>query len=129
MATSISLPPITVLEEAAHDLAEEARSAGNSARERAISKAQLQLAAGTQPVPVYGAFLVKSRTAPGTVYRISHVNGCSCQAAQQGRACWHQALVDILEAASARAVPAVPMGSCLAAERARVEREALELFA
>lgn len=124
MSTTVSLPPIEVLESAAHTLAEQARTAKDTGRENAINKAQMQLAAGTVPVAVYGAFLVESRTNPGIVYRVSHVYGCGCQAGQSGKACWHSALIAIVETAQARALP-----QRIAKSRVQIDAETAELFA
>ena len=127
MATPVSLPPFAVLDAAAHDLATAARAAGDFSRERAISKAQVQMLSGTSPIAVYGALLIESCTNPGIVYRISHTGGCGCPAAQAGRACWHQALVDVLIAAQARALP--PLGQRIAtARKTRADIEMDECF-
>lgn len=125
MATTLSLPPIDLLAAAAAELAQQARNAGDGARERAVNKAAAQLHSGCSPLPTASGFLVESRTAPGIVYRVSTVYGCGCTAGQKQAPCWHAALLTIIEQAQARALPALPLAARLAKARAEVD----ELFA
>jgi len=113
---SITLPPIEALGAAAEAIATEARTALDLPTMRATDKAMLQLIEGTAPVPTIGGWLLESRTRPGIVHRLSVVNGCSCEAALNGRVCWHKQLMVIVErAAEQYTMPALP---------ARVEAEA-----
>lgn len=125
---SITLPPFAVLDAAAHELATAARAAGDLSRERAISKAQVQLLSGAAPIAVFGALLIESRTNAGAVHRVSHTSGCSCAAAQAGRACWHAALVEIVIDAQARALPALGQRIADAHRKTRAEIEMDECF-
>ena len=70
----------------------------------ALDKAAMQLHAGCIPVATTGGFLVESRTRGGLVHRVSNVGGCSCESGQNGRPCWHQSLIEILEVAQQRTV-------------------------
>jgi hypothetical protein len=107
--TAITLPPIETLAAAAADLAEQAQAAGNRALLNAINKAALQLHEGTAPVPTIGGWLLESRTRPGIVHRLSWTHGCSCEAAANGKACWHRQLMCIVErAAEHYTMPTLP---------------------
>jgi len=104
MSTALSLPPIEVLGVAAAELSQAARDAEDRANMHSIDKAMMQLHAGCVPVATTGGFLVESRTRGGLVHRVSTVNGCSCEAGQRSRPCWHQSLIEIIEVAQQRAV-------------------------
>jgi hypothetical protein len=67
---------------------------------RATDKATLQLHEGTSPVPIIGGWLLESRTRPGIVHRISVTHGCSCEAALNGKVCWHRQLMVIVQRAA-----------------------------
>ena len=122
MSTAISLPPIEVLSAAAAEIAEHAMSAGDRPLLNATNKAQLQLIEGTAPVPTIGGWLLESRTRPGIVHRLSWTNGCSCEAGQAGKVCWHKQLMVILErAAESYTMPALP-------SRAEAQAAVDELF-
>lgn len=146
MATrdSITLPPIAVLASSAHELATAATEAGDTANAHALNKAALQLHQGISITPTVGGFLIASATRAGTIHRVSHVHGCSCEAGINGRPCWHAAAVEIIIDAQARAIPAakpriritqaqVDAGRAARLARrlaaARAEREMNELFA
>lgn len=109
MATDLSLPPIELMAAAAAELASEAQAAGNRPLLNAINKAMLQLHDGTAPVPTIGGWLLESRTRPGVVHRLSVLYGCSCEAAANGKACWHKQLMVIVErTANEYTMPALP---------------------
>jgi hypothetical protein len=101
--TSLSLPPIAVLDESAALLVEQAGD--DRRRVNAVNKAILTLHTGVTIMPTTGGFLVESRTRPGLVHRVSTVSGCSCEAGQASKACWHAATVAIIEQAQTRAIP------------------------
>lgn len=98
---SITLPPIAALDAAAAELVTESAS---QAQKRAIDKAIWQFHQGLQIVPTSGAFLVPSFGNAGVIYRVSHVDGCSCQAGQSGKHCKHAEVIRIVERAQTRAV-------------------------
>jgi hypothetical protein len=99
---SITLPPIEILATVAAELSQAAREAGDKANMHALDKAMMQLHSGTAPVATTGGFLIESRTRPGLVHRVSTVHGCGCEAGRNGKACWHQSLIEIVEAAAQR---------------------------
>ena len=103
----LTLPPIEVLASAAAELSQAARDAEDRANMHALDKAMMQLHEGTAPVATVGGFLIESRTRGGLVHRISNVAGCSCEAGQRSRPCWHQSLIEIIEVAQQRAVSLV----------------------
>lgn len=96
------IPPIDVLATVAAELAETHRAAGDLAEARAVDKAALQLHSGLQPVETHGGYLVTSATRGGMVHRVSSEHGCTCEAATNGRPCWHAALVAIVTLAGER---------------------------
>lgn len=102
MATTLILPPLDILASVAAELSQAARDAGDKANEHALDKAMMQLHEGTAPVATTGGFLIESRTRPGLVHRVSTVNGCGCEAGRNGKACWHQSLIEIVETAAQR---------------------------
>src|SRR4026207_2097197 len=100
---SITLPPIAVLAESAAALVEQAGE--NRPRINSLNKAIHHLHEGVAPRPTFGGFLVESGTRGGVIHRVSTVNGCSCESGQAGKACWHQAMIEVIEHAAQRAVP------------------------
>lgn len=103
MSTILSLPPIHELAISAQELV---KAAGNNRPlVNAINKGILQLHMGAQPVLTAGGCLVESRTRGGIVHRVDWVNGCSCEAGQAAKPCWHAQMVAIIESAQTRAVP------------------------
>lgn len=116
---SITLPPIAILAESAAELVSRADSA---TQVHALNKAAFYLHQGIEIVPTTGGFLVPSGTRGGVVHRVSTVNGCSCEAGANGKACWHAALLTILEHAQQRAIP---VADRIAARR-KTYAEALE---
>jgi hypothetical protein len=104
MTASLSLPPMEILASVASELATAAREAGDRANMHSLDKAEMQLHAGCVPVATVGGFLIESRTRGGLVHRVSTVNGCSCESGRNGRPCWHQSLIEIIEVAQQRAV-------------------------
>ena len=102
---TITLPPAAALEAAAAELN---ASAPDAKRRIAISKALYDLLLMTRPImAVAGAFLVPSTSRAGLVHRVDHVNGCDCEAGRAGRACRHQAALELIEQANARTMPAL----------------------
>ena len=106
--TPLKLPPIDVLAAVAANLSEAARAAGDTANMHALDKAALQLHAGCVPVPTVGGFLVESRTRGGIVHRVSNTHGCGCESGSNGRACWHQSLLEIITVAQQRYTAPAP---------------------
>lgn len=83
----------------------------------------LQLHDGTAPVPTIGGWLLESRTRPGVVHRLSVSHGCSCEAGEHGRVCWHKQLMVIIErTANHYTMPKLP-------SRATAQAEIDELYA
>lgn len=121
MATTLSLPPIAILASAAAELVEDTT---DRALVNALNKAILHLHQGLDITPTSGGFLLPSGTRGGLVHRISTVHGCSCEAGQKQRQCWHAAVISIIEKAQTRAIP---MGDRLAARR-RALAEMDELY-
>lgn len=101
MATLI-LPSIDQLAVAAAELIDQAPD--NRPRQNAINKAILMLHQGAEPTLTAGGILIESRTR-NLVHRVSTVHGCNCEAGANGKACWHAALVEIVEQAQIRSVP------------------------
>jgi hypothetical protein len=104
--TTLTLPSITALANAAQVLARAAQDAEDTQNMNALNKAMWQLHQGVKPLPTTGGFLVPSGTLGGVVHRISNVYGCSCEAGAHGRPCWHQALIEVIEVAAQLASPA-----------------------
>lgn len=117
--SNIILPPTNVLAAAAAELATAASQAGDTANTNALNKAMYHLHNDVNIIPTVGGFLIASATRAGTVHRVSHVHGCTCEAAQNGRACWHCSAIEIIELAASRAIPAIK-------PRVRISREQVE---
>lgn len=141
---ALPLPPVDVLATAASDLAELARQAEDFGAMRAFDKANFHIHEGVTIISTRGGVLIPSGTRGGIVHRVSNLHGCSCEAALNGRFCWHAALVEIVERAQARAIPASKPRIRITREQvdagraarlakrlaaARAEREMAELFA
>ena len=126
MAT-VSLPPMDLLQRSAAVLA--ANAAGDTPRINALNKAAYHFATGGVALAeTFGGFLVTSATRAGTVHRLDNVHGCSCEAAQAGRTCWHAAAIEIIEDAQRFTMPALqPRPRSTAAARAFAEMD--ELYA
>lgn len=100
----VTLPPMDLLQRSAATLA--ANAAGNTPRLHALSKAGYFLALGEASiVETFGGFFVASATRPGTVHRVDHLHGCSCEAGSKGRPCWHAAAIEIVEDAQRYTMP------------------------
>jgi hypothetical protein len=125
MAPSLILPPLEALDRAAATLMEQAADASH---ERAINKALWHLQSGIEVRTTTGAFLIPSGTRAGVIHRITHLNGCDCEAAAKGNVCWHASAIAIVEEAQRHTMPALPMGERLAAAR-RATAAINELFA
>jgi hypothetical protein len=105
MSTVLSLPPIDIAERAAAILA--VNAASDRARINSINKASFILVKGAVEIAsAFDGVLVTSATRAGTVHRMSALHGCSCEAAASGKACWHSALLEILEESAATRYPA-----------------------
>lgn len=102
MAT-LSLPPIDQLAITAQELVKQA--AGNKPLINSLNKGILQLHMGAQPVLTAGGVLIESRTRGGVVHRYDWAFGCSCEAGQASKPCWHSAMIAIIETTQARAIP------------------------
>lgn len=124
MSTAIILPPIAILASAAAELV---AATIDRPTINALNKAILALHEGVSPVPTCGGFLIESRTR-NLVHRVSTLHGCGCEAGVKGRACWHSALIQIIERAQTRALPPLSLSDRIAAQR-RAVLEMDELFA
>jgi hypothetical protein len=129
-----TIAPLPVLAAVAAELAEAAQTAGDTSSARALNKAALYLHQGVRPEPTIGGFLLSSATrGPVVVHRISAEHGCSCEAGQNGRACWHASLIEVITTAAERKIekPRIrvraqpPMSR---EERARALADIQELF-
>ena len=109
----VILPPANLLQRSAAILA--ANAAGNTPRINALNRAAYHFATGGVALAeTFGGFLVTSATRAGTIHRLDNVHGCSCEAAQAGRACWHAAALEIIEDAQRFTMPALPRRSAAA---------------
>jgi hypothetical protein len=136
--STLSLPPIEVAERAAAILA--VNAAGDRGRINSINKASFLLSKGAVEIAsAFDGVLITSATRAGTVHRVSALHGCSCEAAVSGKACWHAALLEILEESGRYTLPRLetaplgrPMAERIAAARseqfARALAEVNELF-
>lgn len=126
MSTTIILPPLETLDQAAAHLI---NLAADASHERALNKALWNLQAGLEIRSTTGGFLMPSGTRAGVIHRISHTFGCNCEAAAKGNVCWHSAAISILEEAQRYTRPTMPalrpMGERLAVARQQMD----ELFA
>jgi hypothetical protein len=99
----IELPaPHLTTQDAATYLALSAQKAGDAAGMRAANKAALQLSQGVTHSWACGDLLIASSTHAGIVHRVHRLGdvwACSCEAAQNGRSCWHASAAQILELA------------------------------
>ena len=79
------------------ELAKTATEAGDTRNANALNQADYQIGLGVltsvQVSPV-GDFLIPSKQAGGPVYRITQDLPCACTAGQNGKPCWHMALVE-----------------------------------
>jgi hypothetical protein len=127
MATNsiLPLPPIAILAESAAELVSRADSATQA---HALNKAAFYLHQGVEIIPTTGGFLVPSGTRGGVVHRVSTVHGCSCEAGANGKACWHAALLTIIEAAQTRAIPVADRIAARRKTYAQALAEINELF-
>lgn len=124
MSTTIILPPLELLDQAAAHLV---NLASDASHERALNKALWHLQSAIEIRQTSGAFLMPSGTRAGVIHRISHTFGCDCQAAARGVVCWHSAAIAIIEEAAKYTrptMPALPMGDKLA--RARMALAAID---
>jgi hypothetical protein len=110
MATSpnsITLPHHEISARAAAELAR--ASAGNTTRVHAFNKAAFMLAReGVEIIHSHDGFLIASVSRANMIHRVSHLHGCSCEAGQNGRFCWHQATIQVLERAGRYVMPTLP---------------------
>lgn len=84
----------------AAELADAEEAAGNRAGLNAVNKAAFHLASGVEYRWALGDLLIGSGTRAGTVHRVRLSGGgtwiCSCEAAANGRDCWHCCAAEIL---------------------------------
>jgi hypothetical protein len=106
-ANSITLPPIDLLAKAAEALVLAAQEAGDRARVNALNKAAYHLHQGVAIISTTGGFLIASGTREGVIHRVSNLHGCSCEAGANDKACWHRAVLEIVEHAQRRTVPTI----------------------
>jgi hypothetical protein len=116
---TLQLPSIESLDAAASNLSVTA----TPAEARKLIAAQCALHEGLVIVSVPGAFLVRSFTS-GTVYRVSHTDGCNCPA--RVKPCKHMVALQIVEEAQSR--PTMPNLSDRLAARRKALMEINELF-
>lgn len=103
----ITLPPHEITSRAAAILA--GNAAGDRSRIHAFNKAAFMLAReAVEIVHSFDGFLITSATRAGVVHRVSHLHGCSCEAATNGRYCWHAAVVEVLEESGKHTRPTMP---------------------
>ncbi len=84
--------------QAAKELSALASAAGDSANARALDSAALEYALGVRPAFSAGDALIRSRTTAGVVYRLYSTGVvwmCNCKAGQNGRQCWHAAMMEV----------------------------------
>jgi hypothetical protein len=106
-ANLITLPPHELSSRAAAELARE--SAGNTARVHGFNKAAFMLARhAVEIIHSHDGFLIASVSRANTIHPVSHLEGCSCEAGQNGRFCWHQATIEVLERAGRYVMPTLP---------------------
>lgn len=96
---TLTMPSLEALANAAKELSNAAREAGDKAGMHAVDKAIYHLTLGLEVVETAGGYLVPSGTRADVVHRVSETHGCNCEAATAGRQCWHAAAVEIIEAA------------------------------
>lgn len=98
---SPALPPLEVLQAVAAELAGAAQVAGDRRNTNALNKASYHLSQGVNVERVGVDLLIPSATSAGQVYRVSAL-GCSCEAGQHGRPCWHAAIAEVVSVAEER---------------------------
>lgn len=94
--TAYTLPAPALVAAALAELARTAQQAGDAANAHALARAEYQLARGAYDavsVAADGALLVPSKSDGGTVYRVGELP-CTCTAGQNGRPCWHAAMLE-----------------------------------
>lgn len=102
----MTLPPTTQLAETAAELALAAQLAEDRRNLNALNKAAYHLATGIRIVESAGDLLIPSATTAGQVYRVSQ-RGCTCQAGTAGAQCWHQSIIEIIQATRERSQVAI----------------------
>jgi hypothetical protein len=70
--------------------------AANAAQQRARSKAEYLLSTGIRPVRARNGWLIPSNSRSTIVHYVDDAQGCSCEASQYGRPCWHSACAELL---------------------------------
>lgn len=122
---NIILPPAAALETAAAELGQGA----DAKRAATLNKGLYDLLViAPQIIAIAGAFLVPSSSRGGIVHRVSHTEGCSCEAGRAGRQCRHRAALEIIEAAQTRTMPALYTAEAYQERYARAIAEMDELF-
>jgi hypothetical protein len=125
-ATILPLPPQAAIATAVAEL-----SAGaDQKRLTALDKAQFDLALGMTIAIVPGAFLMPSSSRSGLIHRVSHLDGCNCEAGRNGRQCRHKVIIEIIEQANTHTMPSLPQRLSAARSAAYVKAlaEMNELF-
>jgi hypothetical protein len=99
-------PTHDAIQAIAKELADAEEAAGNRAGLNAVNKAAFHLASGVEYRWALGDLLIASGTRTGTVHRVRLSSGgtwiCSCEAAANGRGCWHIESAIILSMAQDR---------------------------
>jgi hypothetical protein len=97
-------PPAEIVQIVASRGAAICHEHGDYAGERATNKAALHLASGVEMAWANGDLLIGSGTRAGVVHRVRNLGGtwsCSCEAARNGRGCWHVEAAEIVTTAQA----------------------------
>src|SRR5262249_43219845 len=68
---------------------------------------------GIEIVAVTGAFLMPSSSRSGLIHRVSHIDGCDCEAGRAGRICRHRVVIEIIEQAQLHTMPALKRGALI----------------
>ena len=120
----VSLPPMDLLQVAAAALA--SRSAGDTPRIHSLNKAGYHFSiANVVITEASNGFYVASATRAGVIHRVDNVSGCSCEAGQRGRACWHAAALEIIIESRKYSMPALIRERSAAAVKAFAEMDEL----
>lgn len=84
------------VQDVAEELSLAAAEAGDSRNQRALDKAAFHLAQGLQLVNAGSSWLIPSGTRGGVIHRFSERYGCTCEAGQAQKPCWHASAVEII---------------------------------
>jgi hypothetical protein len=94
-------PDAVFIQITAKALAVAADEAGDARARNALNRAAADYALGSRPIRAGDGWLVPSSSGERP-HRVEPDRGCDCEAARNGRACRHDALVEVVEVATAR---------------------------